>query len=224
MSDFSQPPQDPYVSPQTVEKPGMSSGAKLLLILGILFLLCVVVCCGGLAIVGWQARAYMEDAVSTDPAVIDQRRAELLDVQVPEGFRPEMSIDMKVPMTDSRLMTIVAYEESAGNTFVLVGIGDILSDMPEEQMEQEIDKSLRQQGIGQPEAGVDWEVAEKEFTIGDKPSTFTYRTAKNEEGEPTRFHVTGTVDGKRGPVLIVLTVDAETMSEEEIDQVIESIK
>ena len=224
MSDFPNAPQDPYASPQAAQKPGMSSGAKLLLILGILFLLCVILCCGGMAFVFWRASAYMEDAVSTDPATIDQRRGELLEIQVPEGFKPEMSIDMAVPFTDSRLMTIVGYEGNSGNSFVLVGIGDILSDMPKEQMEQEIDNSLRQQGIGQPDPGTDWEVSEKEFDIGGKPTKFAYHTAKNEDGEPTRYHVTGMVDGKRGPVLIVLTVDVDEMSEEEIGQIIESIK
>jgi hypothetical protein len=224
MSDFPQSPQDPYVSPQAVEKPGMSSGAKLLLILGILFLLCALVCCGGIAIVGYQASAYMEDAVSADPVTIEQRRAELLDMSVPEGFAPEVSVDMKVPMTDSRLMTIVTYQSGPGNSLVLVGVGDMLSDMPKEQMEQEIENSLQQQGIGQPTPGTEWNTADKEFEIGGKPTKFIYRTAKNEDGEPTQFHVTGTVDGKRGPALVIISANAETLSEEEIDQVIESIK
>ena len=224
MSDFPQSPQDPYVSPQTVEKQGMSSGAKLLLILGILFLLCVLVCCGGIALVGWKASAYMEDAISTDPIKIEQRRAELLDMEIPEGFTPTTSIDMVVPMTDKRLMTIVAYEGVSESSFTLVGIGDMLADMPQEEMEREIDNSLRQQGIGQPDPGTQWDSAEKEFVIGGKPTKFTYRSVKNEDGEPTRFHVTGTVKGKRGPVLVILTADAETLSEETIDQVIESIK
>lgn len=224
MSDFPQSPQDPYVSPQAVEKPGMSSGAKLLLILGVLFLLCALVCCGGIAIVGYQASAYMKDAVSTDPVTIEQRRAELLDMSVPEGFAPEVSVDVKVPMTDSRLMTIVAYQDGPDNSLVLVGVGDMLSDMPQDQMEQEIENSLQQQGIGQPAPGIEWDVSEKDFEIGGKPTKFVYRTAKNEDGDATQFHVTGTVDGKRGPVLVVITAEAENLSEEQIDQFIESIK
>lgn len=224
MSDFDQPPQDPYVNPQAVEKQGMSSGAKLLLILGILFLLCVLLCCGGIGVLMYQASSYMKDAFTNDPVKIDQRRAELLDIEIPEGFAPEVSIDMKVPMMDSRLMTIVAYSGGAGNSLVLVGVGDMLSDMSKEDMEREIEKSLQQQGLGQPSPGAEWESEDKEFQIGGKPVIFNYRTVKNEDGEPTRFHVTGTVDGKRGPVLVTLTADAKTLSEDQIDQVIKSIK
>jgi len=45
-----------------------------------------------------------------------------------------------------------------------------------------------------------------------------------QEEEPTQFRVTGTVTGKRGPVLVLINTQAETLSEEEIDQIIESIK
>lgn len=223
MSDVP-PPQDPFVSPQAVEKKGMSSGAKLLLILAILFLLCVLVCCGGIGILMYQASAYMKDAFTEDPAIIDQRCAELLDIDVPEGFAPKVSIDMKVPMTDSRLMTIVAYESGARNSLVLVGVGDMLSEMSKEDMEREIENSLQQQGLGQPTPGAKRESESREYQIGDKPVTFNWQTVKNENDEPTAFHVTGTVDGKRGPVLVTISADAETLSQEEIDQVIRSIK
>lgn len=223
MSDVP-PPQDPFVSPQAVEKQGMSSGAKLLLILAIIFLLCVLACCGGIGIFMYQASAYMKDALTEDPAIIDQRRAELLDIDIPEGFAPKISIDMKVPMMDTRLMTIVAYESGPSNSLVLVGVGDMLSEMPKEDMEREIENSLQQQGLGQPAPGAKWESKTKEYQIAGKPVTFKYQTVKNENDELTSIHVTGLVDGKRGPVLVTLSADAETLSEEEIDQVIQSIK
>ena len=223
MSDVP-PLQDPFVSPQAVEKKGMSSGARLLLILAILFLLCVLVCCGGIGILMYQASAYMKDAFTEDPAIIDQRRAELLDIDVPEGFAPKVSIDMKVPMTDSRLMTIVVYENGPRNSLVLVGVGDMLSEMSKEDMEREIENSLQQQGLGQPTPGAKWESETREYQIGGKPVSFKYQTVKNENDEVTNTQVTGLVDGKRGPVLVTLSADAETLNEEQIDQVIKSIK
>ena len=225
MSDFPESPQDPYVSPQMVEKRGMSSGAKLVLILLILFLLCVLVCCGGMALIFWRASAYMKDAITDDPVVIKQRQAEMLEIDVPESFAPEISIDMKVPMTDQRLMTFVVYSgQSPGDSLVLVGVGDMLSDMPQEDMEQQIEDSLRQQGIGQPQPGTEWTTKTKEFTIGGEPTTFVYRTETNEDGEPTQHHVTGTIPGKRGPVAVIITAREETLSEEDIDKIVESIK
>ncbi len=250
MSDFQEPPQNAYVSPQVVEKRGMSTGAKVLLILGVIFLLCVLLCCGGGIIVSYMAGKYMEDAVTEDPVVVAQRKSEILDIELPESFEPQASVDMSVPVTGQSLMTFVVYSgQSSEDSIVLVGIGEMLANMPQQDIQQQIDNELRKQGIGQPESGTQWEIEEKEFTIGGEPKTFVYRTAKNlehapevedveqdedavqvedavqeEDGEPTRFHVTGTVKGKRGPVLVLITADAETLSEEEIDQIIESIK
>ena len=222
MSNF---PQDPYVTPQVVEKRGMSSGTKVLLILGILFLLCVLLCCGGGIVVSFMASKYAKDAVSLDPAVIAQRRSEILDIEIPEPFTPQTSMDMTVPMTDQRLMMIISYTgQSPADTITLVGIGELMAGQPEQQMRQQIEQSLQQQGIGRQDSTGQWEAKEKEFTIAGKPTTFVFRIAKDENNEPKRFDASGMVTGKRGPVLITISADAETLSEEQIDKIIESIK
>ncbi len=223
MSDFPEPPQNAYVSPQVVEKRGMSGSAKVLLILGVIFLICVVVCCGGGIIASFMVGRAMEDMVTNDPVEVARRQAETLDIEIPAAFEPESSIDMAFAGT--RLMIMVIYDgQDSGDSLVLVGIGDMLADMPEQEMERQIQDSLRQHGIGQPDPGAKWEVETREFTIGDETVEFLYRTEKNEDDEPVRYHVTGAVTGKAGPVLVIITASAETMSEEEIDGMIESIK
>jgi hypothetical protein len=224
MSDFPQSPQDPYVSPQVVEKQGMSSGAKLLLALGIIFLVCVLVCCGGGGILAYLVSQDVKGKISDDPVVIAKQRSEILDVEIPESFEPAISVDGTVPLVGTHLMTLVVYAgESPDDSLVFVEVGEMLSSMPQQEMDQQIEDSLRQQGVGQPTPGTEWDTTEKEFEIDGRPTKFIYRTAKNEDGDPTRFHVTGTVDGNRGPVVVIISANAETFSEEQIDQVIETI-
>ncbi len=225
MSDFPESPQDPFVSAQVVEKRGMSGGTKVLLVLGIIFLVCIVVCCGGGIIASFVIGQAAKDMVTEDPVVIAQRQADTLDIQIPDAFEPQASMDMA--FAGMRFMIMVIYEgQSAGDSLVLVGIGETLANMPEQDMERQIQDSLRQQGIGEvpSETGATWEMETKEFAIGNEPVEFLYRTEKNEDEEPYRYHVTGTVTGKEGPVLVTLTVSADTMTEEEIDGMIESIQ
>lgn len=223
MSDFPESPQDTFVTPQVVEKRGMSGGTKVLLVLGIIFLIFIVVCCGGGIIASFVIGRAANDMVTKDPVEIAQRQADTLDIEIPDIFEPQVSMDMA--FAGMRFMITVNYVgQSAGDSLVLVGIGETLADMPEQNKEQQIQDILRQQGIGPPDPGVKWEIETKEFMIGDKTVEFLYRTEKVEDGEPVRYHVTGTVTGKRGPVLVVLTVSAESMTEEEIDAMIESIK
>lgn len=225
MSDFPESPQNTFVNPQMVEKRGMGSGAKVLIILGIVFLLCVLVCCGGGILFSFMASAYVKDAFTDDPAKIEQRRAEVLDVKIPEPFTPQVSLDMKVPMSDDRFMMYVVYQgPSSEETIVLVEVGKLLAESSQDNMEQEIENSLHDQGIGQPTPGVNWEITSKEYTIGGEKVTFTFRTEKDEDGEPVRFHTTGMVPGKRDPVFVIITAEAKTLSEEQIDEIIQSIK
>ncbi len=222
MSNF---PQDPYVTPQVVEKRGMSSGTKVLLILGIVLLICILLCCGGMALFGFFAARYAKDAVSQDPVVIAQRQAEILDIELPESFSPVASMDMKVPMVDRRMMLTVSYKGPLpGDSIVLVGIGEVLAGQPEDQMRRQIDQSLRQQGIGGQNTTGQWEAKEKEITIAGKPTKFSFQIAKNDQGEPKQFQVSGMVSGKRGPVLVMISADAQTLNEEQIDRILQSIQ
>ncbi len=222
MSNF---PQDPYVAPQVVEKQGMSTGAKVLLILGIVFLVCLLLCCGGGIVVSLMASKYAKNAVSQDPVVIAQRQSEIIELEIPESFKPQVSMDMKVPMTGQPFMMFVTYTgPSAGDTITLVGIGEFLAGQSEEQIRLQMEQSLRQQGLGSQDTTGQWEVKEKELTIAGKPTKFTFRVAKDEKGEPKRFEASGMVTGKRGPVLVTISAAPETLSEEQVDKILQSIK
>ena len=229
MSNFPPPPQDEFVAPQVVEKRGMSGGAKVLLVLGGIFGLCCLLCCGGvitLAIKGPKLMEnYMDEAMSEDPVVIAQRRVELLEIDIPESFQPKGSMDIVVPFVDKRFMMVVAYEgDPPSNSIVLVGLGDSFSGMSPEEMEIKIKESLEKEGLGQPENDANLETKTKNFTIGGRKTTFVYGTEVDEEGKATRFHVTGTVRGKQAPVFVMITADADQFSEEDLDEIIESIE
>jgi len=217
-------PQDGYFSPEPMPRQGMSTGAKLLIILSIIFGCLAVLCCAGLILITRYAGTYLEDAFTDDPVKVERHRAELLDIEIPEAFEPQGSMNMSIPLTDQSFMSMVIYADDQGGSIVLMSMGDTFADMSDVDMEQEMKDAMREQGMGPTDENIDWEVQQKKFTIEGETVTFTYRIARGAEGEAERFEVVGTVPGKRGPVLIMISADAQSITEEDIDAVIESIR
>ena len=216
---------EPYLSPDMMEPPlrkkGMSTGVKVLIVLAILFLLIVLLCCGGLvATVIWLGKA-----TSKDPQVVRQKTAEMIQIDVPEVLAPTMSFTMKVPFSDQTLLTWVVYVEgSSQSTLVLVSFGDVLAEQDQGEMRRQIDQQLQEEGIGAAGNVEDWQGHEKEISIRDEPVTFNFVTGKDINTGAQRIDVTGTIQGNTGPVMLILSTDTETLDEPAIVEMLESIK
>ena len=218
----------PYMSPEGMppyQKPGMSTGTKVLIILGIIFLVLALLCCGGGVAVFWAGASYMKDAISDDPQVIRRVTAEIADIDVPEKLKPQFSMNMKVPISGDKLMVMVVYGNQADGTAVmLASFGEAFADQGQAQMRQQMEQSLREQGFS-PGGGVGpGEATEKEIEVRGEPVKFMFATAKDPDSGEDRSHVTGMFEGNTGPVMIMVFADPEKLSEEEIVEMLESIK
>ena len=218
----------PYISPEGMppyEKPGMSTGTKVLIVLGIIFLVLVVLCCGGGVAIFWAGASYMEDAMSDDPEVVRRVTGEIVDIDVPEKLEPKMSMDFNVPFTDERFMVMVVYGDQAeGSAVILASFGEAFAGQGEAQMRQQMEQSLREQGLGpDPNMGPQ-EVTEREIEVRGEPVKFVFATGVDSESGKQRIMVHGMFEGKTGPVMIMVFADPERLSEEEIVQMLESIE
>lgn len=218
----------PYMSPEGMppyQKPGMSTGTKVLIILGIVFLVLVLLCCGGGLAVFWAGASYMKNAVSKDPQVVRQVAAKIIQIDVPEKLKPQFSMDMKVPFSGERIMVMVVYgNEASGATVMLASFGKEFAGQSEAQMQNQMEQSLRQQGFAPEDDLGPGKATEREIQVRGKPVKFTFTTAKDPESGKQRIMVNGMVEGETGPVMIMVVADPETLSEEEIVKMIESIK
>ena len=218
----------PYMSPEGMppyQKPGMSTGTKVLIILGIVFLVLVLLCCGGGVAFFWAGASYMEDAISDDPEVVRRVTGEIVDIDVPEKLEPKMSMDFTVPFTDDRFMVMVIYGDQAeGSAVMLASFGEAFAGQGEAQMRQQMEQSRREQGLG-PDPGMGpQQVDEREIEVRGEPVKFMFATTEDPESGEKRIQVTGMFEGKTGPVMIMVFADPERLSEEEIVQMLESIE
>jgi len=210
------PWDQPYAGPEAMQEPprkkGLSCGCIVLIVLAILGALVVLLCCGGMAGIGY----YFKDAVSDDPAVIARVTAQIAEIDVPGELKPQASFSMKVPFSDKQLMTWVVYmDEATQSTLVLGTFGKAMAGMDQDDFQQGIRQSMEEQGVGREESVAEWDAHEKEITIRGEPVTFYFATGEDDSGNQ-RIQVTGTFQGDQGPVMFTFS--------ERIVEVIESIR
>src|SRR6516164_8170247 len=88
--------QDDYGDEQPRPQ-GMTSTAKVLVVLGSIFGILLLACCGGLVFVGWKfqgvARSIAKNFTTTNPQDIRARTAEIVHIDIPEEFEPLQAFD-----------------------------------------------------------------------------------------------------------------------------------
>lgn len=218
----------PYTSPEGMPPPprrGMSMGAKVLLILGGLFLVLIVICCGGLVVTTFWAQSYAKETFSQDPQVVRRVTAEIAEIDIPEKLRPLVSMNMKVPFTGQRMMTIVAYgDKESDSALALAAFAEAMAGQDRQQFELQLRQMLDQEGLDKQKAVVPQEVEEKEISVRGQPQKFTFIRGKDAETGKPRLEVKGTFEGKEGASFFQFSGDAETYDEQQIVKVIESIR
>src|SRR6185436_3434920 len=94
-------------------QPGMSTMAKVLIVLAALGGVALLLCCGGGIYFGNKVQEFVKNAASDDPETIRSQTSRIVRIEIPPGFAPKKSVDavfMRMAMyskegeTDSLLM------------------------------------------------------------------------------------------------------------------------
>jgi len=217
MSNY--PPQMPSPEPP---RQGMSSGAKVFLILAIIFGVLVLLCCGGGVAVVFLMKNNLQ--VSQDAAEVRAATARITEIAVPAGLEPEFSFSMKVPVVHKDLMSWVMYLDQATNSsLVIASTGEAMAGQ-EQQLRQSIDQSLRQQGMGDHEDILVQRSEQKTVEIRGKQANFTISHGTTHDGQRKRIQVTGSFQGKSGPAMLMFHADANKYTEEQLVHMLQSIR
>ena len=99
---------NPYDSPENF-RPGMSTGTKVLLGLGIGCGVLVLLCCGGMMLGGYFFGRSMQEAISEDPQQIAAVATSIVDIEVPAPLEPMFSLDFTIPFVNQKAMAMVVY-------------------------------------------------------------------------------------------------------------------
>ena len=198
-------------------------GNKLLMGLGIGCGVSLLLCCGGFFFM----QQWAENAFSDDPAVVVQTTELITEIDIPPQMDPQVSMDVKIPFTDQRFMTMVMYGNEEGQQFLLLAQFDneLLDETNRDDMAAQVKESLQGQLDTEQNITLDEEAAEQiERTIRDLAATFAIAKGTSDDTGVDVWYVTGTFEGRRGPVFMDFVAPTEDFTREEIGQLLDSIR
>lgn len=206
--------QEDWRDPQAV-KPGMSKTTKVLLILAGVGCVFGLLCCGGVGFFAWKFR----NSFSDDPVVARKVQSDIVSIDIPAEFQPIGSVDFV-------FMKGVAYKGKNEKSIIMLGEFKAPGD-PKDQMEQmqlQFRQGLRK---GNDKAEQNFEVESREshtFTIRGTEVSFEFEKGKMKPGDEESLRVSGTFPSNGGAGALFLMVPAEDYDEDDIKEMIESIK
>ncbi len=222
---MSMDPNSPYHAPSDqAGAPQKGGGSKLLLGIGIGCGLVLLLCCGGgvaLFLIGKSAVQ-----IETTPAQVSTVAQGITDMDVPAGFEPKMSMSMKVPFANKKIMTMAFYTGPNEKGMIMVAdFGQEMAGNNPEQMKLQIEQSLRQQqqGEGAQNLQMEGEAKEVKISVRGQESTFTIQKGKA-PNEEEFLQIEGTFLGKDGPGVLIGQFPASDFSEEDAEAFVKSIK
>lgn len=201
-------------------KRGMSTAAKVLLILGCLVGLGVLGCCGVSFYFGYK----MKDAFTQDPVKIRERTQAIVEISIPEVLIPDRAMELLGIM---QLVGYGAKGDQAYGHLIMVEMSKTLvpneqqarvqlSGQAEQQMQQ-LAGSKRASGIPKPRDPIKVNIRGKDvhFDIADYPGS---------NGGPEMIKVSGLFEGKKGYCQLLMEVSRPLLTDQQIETMLKSIK
>lgn len=199
----------------TPPQPPRSSGMKWFLGMGCGCLVVLLLCCGG-----GIALTVTSIKVNKEAPAAEALLKEMADVDMFEGFRPEGSIRIALPVVDIEFMAGVLYLDAKTSSTMIFG----RTSLDIEQAKMQITQSFKQQSDNQQRQLVDTKVNTVEVVVRGKPSNFVLVEGTDSQTKRQRLQASGIFDGKRGPVLFLFDGDAATYPKDSLIDFLKAIK
>lgn len=219
---MSQPtePINPYDSPETV-RPRTSGGTKVLIGLGIGCGVLVLLCCGVLGVGGFFFGRSLN--LSEDADTVREVTGEIVTIDVPQALEPKFSLNWVIPFVDRKMMMMAVYADADEHSGLGLFQLDESLGSDREAMELQFKESMRESGGEFSEARLDErETFKTEINGGE--AEFTYGRGKLKDKNREVWQATGGFDGKGGPAMLFLQLDADDFTKEDMMGVLESMK
>lgn len=209
--------------------PPKKSGSKAWLIIGIVLGLCVLVCCGGVVAVMTYFGTQVAGMMSFDPAEVRKAQAEIVDVEIPAEVPPRFKFNLELV---GQKVALLVYFGGPGNDNLVwfASAGNALQQKVQNNPDQ-LRAELETQLVGQAQtaqAGTFKSLSnttqrDVEITVNGKPATLTLTEGKDSGGKKL-VQVQGMFEGKSGPTLMKLQLEADKFPPEKVEELLKSMK
>lgn len=195
--------------------PRKSNTAKILLIILAVLVIGGVLCCGGLGLF-----FYFNQPIKTTnvPAEVEEKTAAIADIDIPEGFRPVMAMDMNMFFMTMQM----AFYDGQGSGMLMIAQVQAPAGTDEAQMQQQLRTSMQQQNMGEQLTVKNSET--KTLQVNGEDVDFMFSTATNNKDNSEWRQVSGAFPGKSGTAFLILQQPSEAFDEETVTGMLESIR
>ena len=219
---MSMDPNTPYQSPgMQAGAPQKGGGSKVMLGVGIGCGIVLLLCCGG----GVGLYFVFKDAlkIETDAPAVVAAAQEITDIDVPQQFAPTVAVKVNIPVINKGGTVVVYTDANQEGSIQLFELSGNATAAEQEQIRQQMEQNLRQQGHGSKNLVMTGESREVNFEVRGKPASFTIQKGKSQDGKEF-FEVKGNFEGKGGPALLSGQLPADQIDEEQAEAFVKSIK
>jgi hypothetical protein len=223
-------PPPGYYPPQQ-QRPSSGCGGclgKFLIVLGIIFLLLIVSCCGGIFYV---TKYYFPSHTSLEPTEVQKISDEIISLRA-APLEPVAGGRYELPIGGKSIGQGVFYSDKNHKAVLfLVAIGDLFGSQFSDQILQGLESGQFQGQAGAKRGNnenheelKDVKKTRHEHTIQGDKVVFEIIEGVGEKSNKRKVHVQGGFKGKTGPVLFVLDAEADALSLEQVEGIIDSME
>jgi F0F1-type ATP synthase membrane subunit c/vacuolar-type H+-ATPase subunit K len=203
-------------APRPAKKKGMSTGAKVAIVLGIAGGVCLLVCCG---VVGFFVNK-VQKSITVDPAAVAKIRESILtSINLPADFNPKMGMDLTIA---GQGMKMAVFGRGAGpepQDGAMLMLMQFPAGADPQQMQQQMERNMGKQTQIKVES-----TESKLVQIDGSEVKFEFVKGKTQDGGQDVRQVTGVFPGKQGMVMLMLLLPDADFDEAAVTSMLESIQ
>ncbi len=186
-----------------------------------------ILCCAGALFIGWELGNTVREGISENPFEIREETLRFFgSIELPPIFKPAMSLTFKQPFSGTPVFFGAVYtysnphQESAISDVITVGT---FSSYLSEELRATFQRRLSTQIAINESTSEIIEESTLPVHIGGTPYTFDSVLSKTRDGRQMRT-LSGLFRNKAGePAFILISVDPQTVTNHEINQIIQSL-
>lgn len=187
---------------------------KTIIIIVVVVLAAVCICATVAGVILFtRAGAFLREASSTEPQDVDDTVSQIVDLELPPGVTPAMSMNLLG-------ITMVGYTAPDNNTTIFLFQVPPNTDMPMEQFQEQI-KRMAEQQTGE-RFNLE-EIGSQTYTIRGQTTDLTIYEGTGNSGNTIRQMI-GAFEGKGGPAWIIVSGPTSTWDQQLIDRFINAMR
>lgn len=187
----------------------------------------VLICCGGIFVLGYQTVQLFNESFTDVPDEVVAISDKIATFDRPASFKPSLGAEFDLNLLGKQIVASGALYEvgDGGGLFVLSEFGKAFEGNSVEYLQEQLSQSIEQQRQSQDSTIVfDGEPKEVPITIRGEENTFQFTRGHDTKDDREYIQVLGGFSGAEGPAIVWGILPLDEFDEQATTELIKSIK